>query len=256
MKIFLKFTPLLILLTIFVVSCSKETEREGCTDSTALNFNSLAVTDDGSCEYLDSSVNIWSDGEAGFWGDIITGEFEVKSCLTDTNTIFLNPDTTFVPADTIITANPPDTTYIPADTLIDGDTYLLVHSDSLGNYKLLIQLINKKNAADFKNGFLIFNAKLHPDNDIDNFELFIHGNHLSSGGPNCDPYYYSDPIVISSASLDTSSFTEITMPLIDFANRHMQEIDLVFGLQGTNASPNTSLIMIENIKWVASKEEE
>ena len=31
----------------------------------------------------------------------------------------------------------------------------------------------------------------------------------------------------------------------------MQNIDLVFGLKGTNATPNTSLMMIDNVRWVA-----
>ncbi|MBL4594901.1 MAG: hypothetical protein JKX68_13970 [Flavobacteriales bacterium] len=255
MKSFFKYISFLAIGSFILFSCSKTEEREGCTDIKALNFSSLAKIDDGSCEYLDSSFTIWENGDVGFWGDEITGTFIVKSCFTDTFTVFLNPDTTFVAPDTIITTNPPDTTYVPADTLITGDTYLLINSDASGNYELIIQLLNKKNANDFKNGYLIFNAKLHPDASINNFDIFIHGNHLNSGGINCSTFLQSDPVVLSSSSLDTNSFKEISIPLTSFTNRYMQDIDLVFGIKGTNAMPNTNLILISSVKWVTVEEE-
>jgi hypothetical protein len=251
-----KYVAVILVASLTVYSCSKEEEREGCTDPEAINFNTLAQVDDGTCEYLDSSFTIWSNGETGYWGDPTTGAFIVRSCFTDTNTIFLNPDTTITPPDTIITTNPPDTTIIPADTTITGDTYLLVKSDASGNYELIIQLLNKKSAVDFKNGYLVFDAQLHPDAQIPNFDVFIHGNHLNTGGPNCPTFLQSDPIVLPATALDTSSFTEITLPLIDFSNRHMQSIDLVFGVKGLNAMPNTNLMLIREVKWVTKLEEE
>ena len=39
---------LILLLIPFVLSCSK---KEGCTDASAMNFDSSAKKDDGSCEY-------------------------------------------------------------------------------------------------------------------------------------------------------------------------------------------------------------
>ena len=257
MRPFLKFTALIISFIIIFISCSKENEKEGCTDPVAINYNNLAVTDDGTCEYLDSSFTIWENGKTGYWGDALTGSFVAKSCLTGISTIFLNPDTTFIPPDTTIDNNviPPDTTITPADTVITGDTYLLVNSDTTGKYELIIQLLNKQNAYDFKDGYLIFSAKLHPDAAINDFEIFIHGNHLNSGGINCTTFLQSDPIVIASSNLDTNSFKEISIPLTNFTNRHMQEIDLVFGIKGTDATPNTSLIMIRSIKWVTRKED-
>ncbi len=244
-------------ITFLFISCSKENEREGCTDPAAINYNNLASIDDGSCEYIDSSFTIWSNGKVGYWESISTGSFSITSCFTGINTIFLNPDTTIIPPDTTIdnNVNPPDTIITPGDTLINGDTYLLINSDSTGKYELVIKLLNKKNATDFKKGYLIFDAKLHADAAINNFSVFIHGNHLNLGGTNCEAFHQSDPISVSTQALDTSSFTEIVIPLIDFTNRHMQEIDLVFGVSGSNATPNTNLILINNIKWVSKLEE-
>ena len=257
MKTYLKITTFLVLLIIIINSCSKKTEREGCTDPTALNYNTLAEVDDGSCEYIDSTITIWENGQVGYWGDALTGTFVVKSCFTSISTIFQNPDSTFTPADTIIDTlvTPPDTTITPADTVITGDTYLLINSDNSGNYELIIQLLNKRNAADFVNGYLIFNAKLHPQSTITDFAVFIQGNHSNSGGINCANFLQSDPINIFTSSLDTNSFNEIYIPLANFTNRYMQDVDLVFGIKGINATPNTPLIMINSIKWVSKLED-
>ncbi|NQX99180.1 MAG: hypothetical protein HRT73_15075 [Flavobacteriales bacterium] len=153
MKSFFKYIAFIIITSFAFYSCSKTEEKEGCTDSTAINFSSLAVMDDGSCEYSDSSFTIWENGEAGFWGDPITGAFEVKSCHTGITTIFLNPDSTFILPDTIIdnAVTPPDTTITPADTLITGDTYLLVNSNSSGNYELIIQVSRTNGIVEVSN---------------------------------------------------------------------------------------------------------
>ncbi|MCO6499542.1 MAG: hypothetical protein J5I47_04075 [Vicingus serpentipes] len=266
MKTFINFIVLLIVTAISFSSCKKN-EKEGCTDPTANNYSVLAEKDDGTCEYTDSTFTIWNNGSAGFWGNELTGSFEVRSCFTDTTTIFLNPDSTFIAADTTYiaadtTVTPPilaDTIITPADTIIKGDTYLLVNSDTLGNYELIIRLLNKRNAADFVNGYLIFDAKMHPNavlNNFGSFGVFIHGKHLNNGGKNCSTFLQSDPINIFTNTLDTTSFTEIAIPLADFTNRHMQNIDLVFGVKGTNATPNTPLVIINNIRWVSQKVEE
>tara|TARA_B100000809_G_C15043334_1_gene496391 strand:+ start:338 stop:1114 length:777 start_codon:yes stop_codon:yes gene_type:complete len=258
MRTFYNIIFIATILTVSFTSCSKDEEKEGCTDNTALNYNVLAVTDDGSCEYLDSSFTIWENGLLGFWGNSTTGSFEVKSCATGETTILLNPDSTITLADTIIDnlVSPPDTTITPGDTTITGDTYLLVNSDLDGNYKLIIQLLNKQSAVDFKNGNLIFTAKLHPDANINDFQIMIHGNQLSSGGINCDEFHFSDSKFISSSILDTTNFTKISISLAEFTNRHMKNIDLVFGIKGSNAAPNTPILMINSIKWEVKHQED
>jgi len=242
------------ILSTFFYACKKDV-RKGCTDPTATNYESLAKEDDGSCIYNKEEFTIWGNNKLGYWDNQVTGAIEMQNCRTNFSTIFLNPDSTFIPADTIIdnSVTPPDTTITPADTTITGDTYLLINSDSLGHYELIFKLLNKRDASTFKNGTLIFSAKLLPNNGITNFGVIINGNHLNNGGANCSTFLQSDPVIVSTDSLDTVSFKEISIPLTEFSNRYMQNIDLVFGIKGENALPNDSIMLINNIKWVANQ---
>ena len=57
------------------MSCSKEpthSEVPGCTDPSALNFNPLADTDDGSCEYIE----IIADIDGNIYNTVIIGDQE------------------------------------------------------------------------------------------------------------------------------------------------------------------------------------
>ncbi|MGE0561001.1 MAG: hypothetical protein AB7O47_04250 [Flavobacteriales bacterium] len=252
---------------LFLTSCKKEV-RKGCTDPNSLNYNVLAEEDDGSCEYLDSTVTILSNGTIGYWGSPSTGGFSVESCYTGISTIFLNPDTTITPADTVITpadtiinnaVSPPDTTIIPADTTITaadttitGNTYLLVNSNVDGNYELIIKCLNKKNGLDFKNGYLIFTAMLHQESTISSFDVIINGNHINYGASFCNDFRQSDPVGVPTSILNTTSFSEVTIPLLNFSNRYMKDVDLVFGIKGSNAGSNKSIIIIKDIKWVSN----
>lgn len=245
--------------SLMFTSCSDDDLRKGCTDIGATNFNSLAKEDDGSCVYLDSSFTIYSNNKLGFWGNPNTGSFLIGSCFTNESTIFLNPDTVIIPADTTIdnTVTPPDTTITPADTTINGQNFLLVNSNSDGEYALIIKLLNKRSATEFKNGFLLFDAKLHPDafnNGFTNFGVIINGNTLNLGADFCNEYRHSNLIEVFTSVLDTNSFKTITLPLIDFPNRQMQIIDLVFGVKGNGVPANTNLLIINNVKWVTNLE--
>jgi len=253
------FTLISFVFILVFSSCNNDEIRKGCTDIGATNYDNLAKEDDGSCVYLDSSFTIYSNNKLGFWGNSVTGSFSVKACFTNETTIFLNPDTVITPEDTIIDNNvtPPDTTIVPADTTINGKTYLLVNSDANAEYALVIRLLNKRSALEFKNGYLVFDAKLHPDafnTNFNNFGLMINGNQLNLGADFCSEYRHSAPLEVFTSTLDTNSFKQISIPLLDFKQRQMQVIDLVFAIKGVNAPANKNLLIINNVKWVTNLE--
>jgi len=70
MTIFNKFLPLTICSLLMIQGCVKET---GCTDESALNFNSNAEEDDGSCQF--EEPNSCSEDEYCF---LRNGEFTVN----------------------------------------------------------------------------------------------------------------------------------------------------------------------------------
>jgi len=63
MKNFFKVATLLMAVILFTVSSCKKDEQiiEGCTDSSAMNYQSLATSDDGSCIYAyDVAQGVWN----------------------------------------------------------------------------------------------------------------------------------------------------------------------------------------------------
>ncbi|GAB4256163.1 MAG: hypothetical protein Kow0079_13230 [Vicingaceae bacterium] len=258
MKGNIKISTIFIFLTIVLFSCKKDEVRKGCTDELAVNYDYLAKEDDGSCEYSDSIITIWNNGKPGYWGDALTGGFDVFGCYTGNTTIFTNADTIYTPADTIYQTNPVDTIYVPADTSIVGDTYLLADADTNGNYGLYITLQNYKDAMHFANGYLQFNVQLAPEayGITNSFGVVIHGSNLGfSSASQCSGISQSLPVEISTATLDTNSFKTITIPLLDFKERTMRNINLVFGVKGSNGPVNKPVLIINNVKWYASEPE-
>lgn len=63
MKNYTRILIMMILSSLFIISsCKKEEEIiEGCTDSAAMNFNSNATSNDGSCQYAyDIAQGVWN----------------------------------------------------------------------------------------------------------------------------------------------------------------------------------------------------
>ena len=99
-NIFKISTVLFVGASLLVSSCKKEETLPvvllGCTDSTALNFNNLANTDDGNCEYemlIDGCTDITAmnyqdiatnnDGSCVFAYDIAQGIWNISSECDD-----------------------------------------------------------------------------------------------------------------------------------------------------------------------------
>jgi len=115
-----------------------------------------------------------------------------------------------------------------------------------------MRLLNPQDGSDFSNGQIVVEAQLHPSAiGLTNFDATIHGNLLNQG-TDCGTYLSSEPVGVFTSPLDTTSFNPLVIPLTEFARRNLTALDLVFGVNGTGAVPNSPLIIISEIRWEAN----
>ena len=107
-----KITYLFIAISIVFVSCTKE---EGCTDPIAVNYNSDAENDDGSCEF--SIIGVWSANS-------------VDIAATETTTLL---GQTIYSSDTSYTITPQDADWDFEENLEFTSSGTIVTSDSSDN---------------------------------------------------------------------------------------------------------------------------
>ena len=61
MKNLFKTSTILLLITLFVITSCKKEDVEGCTEGSALNFESTATLNDGSCIFAyDIAQGVWN----------------------------------------------------------------------------------------------------------------------------------------------------------------------------------------------------
>ena len=140
----------------------------------------------------------------------------------------------------------------------NGQIFIFARTFSTPKLKEFFQELKKrKKVVFFETDDLVFDAKLHPDafnTNFNNFGLMINGNQLNLGADFCSEYRHSAPLEVFTSTLDTNSFKQISIPLLDFKQRQMQVIDLVFAIKGVNAPANKNLLIINNVKWVTNLE--
>lgn len=207
------------------VSCDKE-KRQGCTDPLALNYDPVAEESNGMCEYLDSTVTVWAGGQAGFWGaDQTTGQIEMLSCFGTGDSITLD-----------------------IDTAGNGTDAFFLTKQSDGKFGVVAQIINRQDARPFGNGFLRFQTQLPTNSDVEEFQVYIHGGTCGNFG-SCADICRTGGINISTDNMTDSTWTVITLPLLDFQNRKLFSLDNVFTLDGGVATGGDTVLYVRNIEW-------
>jgi hypothetical protein len=158
------FLPLLI--GIVIVSCKKE----GCTDSSAVNYNEKAKKDNGSCEYLIQDGFIWKEdggseikADSAFWttGAWGTGIRAYKNGMANffeinwdgqnntsaaTKTLSNSYGFTFMKSSTTYTNSGTSTIHISSfsDDKLNGDFTINVSGGSLNTISATFKNIPKK----------------------------------------------------------------------------------------------------------------
>jgi hypothetical protein len=227
--LYTKLSTWVLLLGVGLISfsgCEPEA-RKGCTDYTATNYDQVAEEDDGTCEYLDSTVNIWSGGVTGFWGsNQPIGQVELHACKGTSDSITLDPD-----------------------TLGNGLLALYLTKESLNHqFGLVAQTINQVDARPLGSGFMIFDVMLGPGVDIPSFDVQMNGNSCGNFGT-CNFICRSQPVSVSTIAMTDSTWTEVTVPLLDFNQRTLFSMDNLFMVSGTSPTSGDTVLYLKEIRW-------
>ncbi len=221
-------TPLLFLPAfLLLISCNKDPEQTGCTDPIAINYEPRALKDDGSCNFNQKEQVIWQDGFFGGWNtNLHEGAYRLDVCQGTAQEL----------------------TSIGADS--SASTTLYLGTGGAMHHHSVFTLINERNAKDFAEGSLRFNARLsHATNSAPEFiQLFVSGKILRD--EECKPYRRSTFVEISTRSFSDSAFTEVNIPLRHFSQVMMAHINVVAGFD-FEADRNMG-IEIDRLRWVAN----
>ncbi len=96
---------LTVLFLIFIIRCTKE-KTKGCRDSTALNYNSDASEDDGSCAY-NGQILFWSGG-VSCDGSQCSHTIKIEGNIIGTTTQFFTTAPTCNASGCVIYTNKPE----------------------------------------------------------------------------------------------------------------------------------------------------
>ena len=212
---------------LMTTSCrKKDGDRPGCTDSVADNYNPLANMDDGSCEYTTVEYTLWGQ-EAGFWGnDPFLQAVELVPCLGVVDTITLSQD-----------------------TLGNTERAFFVMKDTNGSFRFAVTIINPVVAQDFKNGEVKMDVMLGDSSMVQTFETYIQGGSCGVF-PTCSDICVSSPQTVSTAALNDSTFTTISIPINQYAARNLNQLQNALTISQTGVmTGNDTVLVIRNVKW-------
>ncbi len=206
-----------------LTACEEETERVGCTDWRASNFDANAQVDDGSCLLPDDMQQIFLDGQFGGWdGDSLSAGYVLTSCKGAFQMVTITGDST-------------------------STTALGIMSDSNGEYNLAIQLVNPVDAGYYGDGSIKFDIQKGIAQNFPTFDTYIYGNNAVTDGT-CWQQRRSDFTMLSALSLSDTAFSSVSIPLPQYSSRAMNGLTVVFGISG-EAQPDQEVMLINDLRW-------
>lgn len=207
---------------IFLISCDREEEIEGCTHHLAENHDPRATVDDGSCTYSDESQLLWKDGVPGGWnGNLTTYGIVPLVCA----------GTFEAQQDSALVSSP-------------GQLY----TDTTGRAHVQFRLLNPRTARNYYEGFVRFNVMKPEGSDLDIFEVYVHGKRPQNE-VSCGAFNRSQKVQLSALALSSTEEFEVAVPFSDFGDIMLADIRVMFGVEVINASPETEVLQINNIRW-------
>lgn len=213
-------------ISIVMIGCKQPDPVQGCTDRIATNFNSLAAVDDSSCEYIDTTITFWQDGELGYYEDETTGGLILSTCygVADTTRAFID------------------------STTLD----MMIVSDSMGDFGFNLSIANRKNMEIFRHGYLVFDAMVPKRSPIQKFDVMVEGNNCFNINW-CSGVCQSGGVTVTTYQLDTT-MNKVVIPLMDFNGVNLVSTKNLMTLR-QNAGKNDTVLVINNIRWTTMPDE-
>lgn len=219
----IKWISLTIALTgLFLFSCDRNEEIAGCTHHLAENHDPRATSDDGSCTYSDEFQLLWKDGNPGGWNGNVTtygivplvcsGAFESE-------------------ADTSVQT-------IPGQIVTDVS----------GQAHVQFRLSNPRTARNYYEGYVRFEVLKPEGSNLETFFVYVHGKNPQAVDE-CGSFNRSQLVELSALALSSTDWIEVAVPFSDFNDIMLADIRAMFGVEVANASPETEVLQINNIRW-------
>lgn len=217
----------LSVLSLALLSCNKDPDQSGCTDHIAANYDPSALKDDGSCIYNNAVQTIWSGGVRGGWnGDLVEGAYDHVVCE--------------------------GTAEIIEEVADSATTLQTLYLGTAGGFshRSFFTLINERDARDFAEGSLRFDARVSDtiDGSPDYVKLFISGKIWEDDA--CEPYRRSEYVEISTHSFNDSTFTPVNVTIREFEKIMMARVEVACGFEFEG--DRSTGIEIDNLRWVAN----
>lgn len=216
------------LATLFFFACTKKVEKVGCMDSLASNYSTLAKIDDGTCEYDLREQVIWSNGVTGAWDEnFLEGGIAILPCIGSYSVETIGTDTSGAPLRAIV-----------------------VRKDSSNRFGLVGRLVNQQDARAYKNGYLRFDAMLPTGSGLAVLDVHIQGGDCFGLGQ-CSNLCRSGAQQIVTYYLSDTAFTEVAMPILDFPNRKLAQVDNLFMFTKVVPTGTDEVLILDNIRWTS-----
>lgn len=218
----------LIVFSLALMNCNKDPDQSGCTDPMAVNYNPAALRSDNSCKYNDAKQIIWQNGMRGGWNnDLQQGAFKLETCAGEVREVIYEADSAY------------------------AQHVLYFGTDNENEHKSVFSVINVQNGRDFAEGSLRMGVRFPGEGHPEYMRLYINGKIPDRAI--CTSHKRSEFIEISTHGFNDSTFTEVNIPMRNFAKIQMGNIHVVCGIEFEG--DRNSGIEVDEIKWVAHTQE-
>ena len=127
---------------------------------------------------------------------------------------------------------------------------IVVSKDSANRFGLVGRLVNQQDARAYRNGYLRFDAMLPNGSGLAVLDVHIQGADCFGFGQ-CSMLCRSGAQQIVTYYLSDTAFTEVAMPILDFPDRKLAQVENLFTLTKVVPTGGDEVLILDNIRWTS-----